>query len=157
MNRINRNKSEGFSLLEVIIALGIAAISVSSLIIFFSYAMQSIRISRSMAQATTLAQRQMEELKANPGRIMEMADDPLYVAGPVETAEILYNPETFELGSPRIPIPFFITTTAERIPETGGRVIDILVEVRWRYQGFGTTGDPENKKVILESYYISDY
>ena len=106
--RIHRkNCPEGFSLLEVIISLGIAAISVSSLIIFFTYALQNIRVTRSMAQATILAQRTIEDLKSDPTRILEMADDPAYVAGPVETAEILYKPETFELGSPRIPIPFF--------------------------------------------------
>lgn len=154
-----KRKSRGLSLLEVIIAIGIAAIAVSSMVIFFAYVMESIRMGRSVAQATTLAQRYLEELKGDPSRITQMAEerkDPEFVEPPPEVmAEILYQPEGVYLAAPKIPIIYKVTTKAEYQEDRGERIIDLVVEVTWRYKN--PYKDIENKKLVMESFYISDY
>lgn len=152
MIRTKREAKSGFSLLEVVIALGIAAIAVSSLIVFFAYALETIRISKSVAQATTIAQRKMEELKANPDSILEMAAGPNPT--PRTVAEILYSTPGTSLTSPKVPIMYTVTTTSNFIPNTNKRVIDVVVTVSWKYKN--PYAGVDNKRVVLEYYHIPD-
>lgn len=150
------NRRSGFSLLEVILAIGIAAIAILTLLVFFAYSLENIRVGKSIAHATALAQRRLEYLKSNPDeikRLIYMVDDEIGKGVPIEDAcasesekvsEAIYDPD-FEK-----PVEFTITTNVKRLPPPQEYVADIWVVVTWKYKNL-------IRKVVLETYYNLDY
>jgi len=138
------NISRGLSLLEVVISLGIAVVAIVTMLVFFAYALENVRVGKSVGQATAIAQRHMESLKAKGKEALaEMAD-----AGesPTQVSEVetLYDPGT------NVPLEYTVTYSVVRLPAPQERILDIVVRVDWKYQD-------KPKNLVLESYVNSRY
>ncbi|MCD4784326.1 MAG: hypothetical protein K8T10_10945 [Candidatus Eremiobacteraeota bacterium] len=138
------NLSRGLSLLEVIISLGIASVAILTMLLFFAYALENIRIGKSVGQATAIAQRHMESLKAKGKEVLAEMADSGGESTQVSEVETLYDPGT------NTPLNYTITYSVVRLPPPQERVLDIVVRVDWEYQD-------APKNLVLESYVNSRY
>jgi len=129
---------KGLSLLEIMISFTIATVAILTILVFFAYSLDNLRVGKSVAQATSIAQRHLESLKGDLDALESLADNPT-TATPETVAETLYDPGTNE------PIQYRVTTTVGRLPAPQDDMIDIIIKVDWNYKG-------KPKNVILENY-----
>jgi type II secretory pathway pseudopilin PulG len=151
MKRSQAGTCGGYSLLEAIAALGIVLIAVSSLLIFLAHYAQFKRTGSLTAIAATVAQRHMEELKADPLRAVRLADGK--EDGPQTVGELAYLPGGGD-SSAQTPVLLRVVTTARRIPGRS-RLLDLAVAVSWKQES--PMGGREDRRVLLETYHLADY
>lgn len=132
----------GLTLLEVIISLAIALVAILTMLLFFAYSLDNIREGKTVAQATTVAQRYMEELRADVDTLQTKADSG-ETQEPEKVTETMYDPGTNN------PIEYTVTVEVNRLPSPNEELIDIIVKVEWQYKS------TKLRKIVLESYVKS--
>lgn len=136
--RLKLNKlDKGLTLLEIIISMGIALVAILTMLIFFAYALDSIREAKTIAQATAIAQKTMEEYLSKSEEELRGYADEGEVIEPFTTQEVMYDPAT------NSPIDYTVTVKVERMTN---RLLNVLVEVKWKYKS------DRERPIILESY-----
>ncbi|MCE1246734.1 MAG: hypothetical protein LWY06_08830 [Firmicutes bacterium] len=136
-----RLATRGLSLLEIMISFAIATVAILTILVFFAYALDNLRVGKSVAQATAIAQRHLEALRADTDKLENLADGATGTS-PEAVAETLYDPGTNE------PIQYTVTTTVGRLPSPQDELIDVVIKVDWKYKD-------RPKNVILENYINS--
>jgi len=138
----------GLSLIEIVIAIGIAMVMVVSLLLFFSYVFASVRSGKNKAKAASIAQKYLERLKADQDYLQDVIKSPQNFA----EKEVLYNPNQ------EAPTVFTVAISATPMPPDN-ELVDILIQVNWKEHRSGvaapgdtTSGTMVDKSTTMETY-----
>jgi len=84
MNQTSRRT--GFTLIELVTAMGVLGIGVFAIVTSFHYGLEKVRAMQEMHTAQTVAQNQLEQLRAAPfGELKEAEHEPMPAASALET------------------------------------------------------------------------
>lgn len=113
--------SKGLSLLEVIIAIWIAAAVVISLMVLFGYILGTSKTSKNTAKATTIAQQYIEKLKSDSALFKGI------IASGSKTIK-----EVEVVSDPKYQGPIEFTVNIQAAPRAvDSSQIDVLITVSW--------------------------
>ncbi|MCD6309147.1 MAG: hypothetical protein J7M18_00425, partial [Candidatus Eremiobacteraeota bacterium] len=133
---MRRRYTKAFSLLEIILAMGLAAAVVVSLFMFLEYVFAGIKHGKLTSQATALGARYIEKIKGDPEMAMSLLD----LGEPKTEEEEITDPVTGETRH------YNVTIEVSRMA-SGTNLADVVVKVEWK--------EKERKsEVVLETYII---
>ena len=131
---MRRQQNKAFSLLEIIIAMGIAGAVVVTMFTFLGFVFQGIKHGKLSAQGTALASKYIEKVKGDNEFALAIAA----LTSPYTEDEIVIDPIT---GEPRT-----YTVTLDMNPAiTGSSLEDLVVKVEW-------VEERKTGKVVVETY-----
>jgi prepilin-type N-terminal cleavage/methylation domain-containing protein len=96
INNTNTKKQSGFAMIEMLIALGVAAIVISFAYVVFSYAMNKIHESRAISQISTIEEG-VQELYANSHNFGDITTKTIIDGGIADKGDIISETT---IGSP---------------------------------------------------------
>lgn len=129
-----KKSSKGFSLLEIVLAMGFAGMVVISLFGFIGFVFAGIKHGKLTAQATTVASRYIEKIKGD----IDTARSLMESGTPVTVEEVVIDPIT------NVPRQYTVTTQMAPV-STGSNLGDLVVRVEWKEK-------QKTNKVLMETY-----